>query len=204
MTDATAEALGGREHVEQIYERVGDGGHIVIHSPADSEEEIALLFYQAQLFSGADPFLLDAEKLPQVIENAHAIDSPSFYYVDLDRDGTVDIGSYRYLPEYFEADTLLFPGDVELVRDLITAHELGHHKTHGRGGDDFWHVWRSETNADQDAFRGMGDSATLEFQRNMLAARAGNALHLHANGGHRSRRQCVLRTCVCSGHLFTR
>lgn len=180
MTDATAEALGGREHVEQMYERIGDGGHIVIHSPLDSEEQVAFLFYMARIFSGADPFLQDSEKMPQVIEKAHAIDRPSFYYVDLDGNGTIDIGSYRYIPEYFNADTLIFPGEAELVRDFITAHELGHHKTQGRGGDEFRHIWRSETNADQDAFRGLGERATPEFQRNILAARAGNALHLHA------------------------
>ena len=33
MTEQTAELLGGRDHVEAMYERIGDGGHVVIHSP---------------------------------------------------------------------------------------------------------------------------------------------------------------------------
>lgn len=179
MTDTTAEALGGREHVEAIYERIGDGGHIVIHSPLDTEEQVEFLFLQAQIFSGADPLLVEEGEIADMIESAHDADSPSFRSFNIDNRGPIDIGSYRYLPEYFEAETLAFPGNVELVRDFITAHELGHYKPNGRGGDDFWHVWQSETNADQDAFRGMGESATLEFQRSILAARAGNALHLH-------------------------
>lgn len=176
MSDATAEALGGREHVEQMYERIGDGGHIVIHSPADSEEQIALLFNMAKTFSGADPFLIDENDVRRAIIRAHSADSPSFRSTDLDGDGSFDIGSYRYLPEYFEPDLLHFPGSKEQVRDFITAHELGH-RSHA-GGTGFWDVWQSETDADQDAFLGMGDSATTEFQRGILATRAGDVLSL--------------------------
>ena len=181
MTDATAEAMGGREHVEAIYERVGDGGQIIIHGPADSREQIAFLFFQARLSSGADPFMIDPEQMDEFIDEAMSKTKPSFYSMDIDGDGTFDIASYRFIPERFEADTWwkTFPGDSpEQVRDFITGHEFGHRKMRAINSNDFWSVWQSETDADQDSFRGMGESATIEFQRSILAARAGNALHL--------------------------
>lgn len=185
MTDATAEAMGGREHVEGIYERVGDGGHIVIHSPTDSREQVEFLFRIAAMHSNADPILTDEESIDNFVDKAMSFDDPLFYSMDLDGDGTFDLASYRYLPERFEADTWwrTFPGDSpELVRDFITAHEFGHKKMRGIDSGDFWSVWQSETDADQDAFRGMGERATVDFQMEILAARAGNALHLFGEG----------------------
>ena len=75
---------------------------------------------------------------------------------------------------------MAFPGDKDLVRDFVTAHELGHSRRHFYEGDYFWNKWQGETNADQDAFRGLGERATYDFQRSILAARAGNALESHS------------------------
>lgn len=176
ITDATAEAMGGREHVQAIYDRVGDGGHIVIHSPLDTEEQVEFLFWHAQL--SVDPFRRDPEELRQAVVNAHLPLSPSMVFGDLDGDGQYDVASYRYIPGYFdEGNTYSFPGDHDLVRDFVTGHEMGHqsHNSH-LGENTFWQRWQNERNADQDGFRGMGDNATIEFQRGILAARAGNML----------------------------
>ncbi len=168
--------MGGREHVQAIYDRVGDGGHIVIHSPLDSEEEVIFLFQQAQIFN-SDPILRRAEEVQQAFSDTHRQTSPSMVFADLDGDGDNDVASYRYLPEYFENNEIGFPGDPNLVRDFVTGHELGHesHNSH-LGERTFWQRWQNERNADQDGFRGMGDDATVEFQRGILAARAGNML----------------------------
>lgn len=174
ISDKTAESFGGRERVEEIFERVGNGGNIVVFGSQDTPEDVESLFWQAKRGSVGFFSWVSQDTMDQVLEIANTPAVPVLMVFDINKDGKFDISSFRDTPELFDKGVDILPGDRQTVREFLFAHELGHAdliypKT-------FWDRWRNETNADQDGFRGLGEKATHTFQEGILAARAGNAL----------------------------
>lgn len=174
ISDKTAESFGGRERVEQIFERVGSSGHVVVFGPQDTEQEVEALFWQAKRGSVGFFTRVSQDDMDNVLRMARAPTIPMLMLYDLDRNGRYDVSSFKDSPELFDTVAALLPGNRSTVREFLFAHEVGH--SDGSRPTNFWDRWRGETEADQDAFRGLGGKATREFQEGILAARAGNTL----------------------------
>lgn len=174
ISDKTAESFGGRERVEEMFRRVGNGGHIVVFGEQDTPQEVARLLREAKDNSMGFFNWIGQDKLDRALAAANSPIVPALMSYDFNGDGRKDIFSFRNTERLFELGVPTLPGDPAAVREFLFSHEIGHVDSHNLSS--FWDRWRNEVDADQDGFRGMGPRATREFQEGILAARAGNTL----------------------------
>jgi len=174
ISDKTAATFGGRERVEEIFQRIGSNGHVVVFGENDSPQEVEALFWQAKRGSVGFFTWLNQSDMNTIVEKANSVPIPALMSFDINGDKRFDIYSFKDTEQLFTGELQILPGDRATVREFLFAHEIGH--AEGSIPNTFWDRWRSETKSDQDGFRGLGSRATPQFQEGILAARAGNAL----------------------------
>jgi len=177
MTDETAEFFGGREMVQTIYDRVGDGGTIILVGPNDSEADIANLA-QAAYSSSGEGGEIKPYQLSRILNETNGFGRHGSYRsADLDSDGEYDVRvAYPIIPDGIGAS----PEFEQDYRLHVLAHELGHHDPERTSPEHdmttIAEVLESEIDADQDAIRALDGIASEGFAENLLALRAGNTL----------------------------
>lgn len=174
ISDKTAATFGGRERVEDMFRRVGNGGHIVVFGDQDTPQEVEQLFWEAKRGSMGIFSWVNQSNMDRVLNAANAPATPGLMKFDLNGDRQFDIYSFKDTPNLFQMGVPILPGDRATVREFLFSHEIGHRDSDRR--NTFWDLWSNEVDADKDGFRGLGPRATREFQEGILAARAGNAL----------------------------
>lgn len=174
ISDKTAESFGGREHVEEMFRRVGNGGHVVVFGEQDTPQEVERLFWEAKNNSMGFFNWIGQDKIDRALQAAHSPPIPALMSYDFNGDGRRDVFSFKNTERLFELGVPTLPGDPAAVREFLFSHEIGHVDSHSQNS--FWDRWRNEVDADKDGFQGMGPRATGAFQEGILAARAGNAL----------------------------
>ncbi|MCB1592377.1 MAG: hypothetical protein KDI90_08000, partial [Alphaproteobacteria bacterium] len=101
ISDKTAESFGGRERVEEIFERVGNGGNIVVFGSQDTPEDVESLFWQAKRGSVGFFSWVSQDTMDQVLEIANTPAVPVLMVFDINKDGKFDVSSFRDTPELF-------------------------------------------------------------------------------------------------------
>lgn len=180
MTDETAVLFGGRDIANSVYDRIDEGGFIILTSESDSASEILNMFMQAKHDAlGSDA--IAPEVVLQGVSN-NPVNPGSILALDSDADNQLDISISNPVSLDFEA---ILRSQPETERLFILGHEIGHHNTTLQiyapdtlGNRNHTETLGGEIIADLNGLKGIGDLATDDFKKDLLSMRAGEGMGL--------------------------